>query len=116
MSVNMPAALHSLAGAEQIGKFDRSVVYQIYDNLTGCPFVLYRDCALTRTITSTANARLHSGCLPISDQIIPVLRGFSIGTGRGFAQPEVWQMVVISTTTGFVLWRCATSLKLSLCQ
>lgn len=99
MSVNMPAALHSLAGAEQIGKFDRSeLVCQIYDNLYGLPIRSIQEIVpLPELLPLPQMPDSILGVCLFRDQIIPVLHLASQLELEGdLPNPEVWQMVVIS--------------------
>lgn len=98
MSVNMPVALHSLAGAEQIGKFDSSeLVCQIYDNLYGLPIRSIQEILpLPELLPLPQMPSSIMGVCLFRDQVIPVLHLAPQLDLQGEPPiPEEWQMVVI---------------------
>lgn len=92
-------ALHNLAGAEQIGKFDSSeLVCQIYDNLYGLPIRSIQEILpLPAILPLPQLPDSIMGVCVFRDKVIPVLHLASqLDLTGETPAPEAWQMVVIS--------------------
>ncbi|NLW17826.1 MAG: chemotaxis protein CheW [Firmicutes bacterium] len=99
MSVSMPTALQNLAGAEQIGKFDRSeLVCQIYGNLYGLPIRSIQEIGpLPELMPLPQMPNSIIGVCEFREQIIPVLHlATQLDLEGPLPKPEEWQMVGIS--------------------